>query len=74
MRFLCQPCWDRGRRRPATNLDAVKEYGSVLRCDDCNDAAGEDRDERDFAAFHGGSSWGDSGQMERAARDGAWRR
>lgn len=67
------PCWDRGERRPATNFEAVKEYGSTLMCDDCNDAAGAQRDEADFEAFHGGSSWGDSGQIERA-ENGAWRR
>lgn len=74
MRFLCSRCWDRGERRPATNFAAVREYCSVLMCDSCSDAAGEAHDQADIEAYHGASSWGDSGQMERAQEVGAWKR
>lgn len=37
MRILCTPCWDRGLRAPATNLDYVEQYGSTPRCDDCSE-------------------------------------
>lgn len=74
-RLLCSPCfYDRDRHVPATNFEAIREYGSTPRCDDCAESAAELQAEADFAAFHGGSSWGDSGQMERAREVGAWRR
>lgn len=73
---LCSPCYLRGDRTPATNLGAVRSYpvGVLLpMCDDCADEAGQAALERESAAYHGGSSWVDSAQVERAKRDGAMR-
>ena len=73
---LCSPCYLRGDHTPATNLGAVRSYPvGVLQpmCDSCSDEAGQAALERDFSAYQGGSSWGDSAQVERAKRDGAMR-
>lgn len=68
MRLLCSSCFNvRGARRPATNLDTVRAYGSTPRCDDCEASAGEAREAADFAAFHGGG-YVSAGEREATAR------
>lgn len=75
MRLLCSRCYyDFDRHVPATNLDAMADYpGMTPACDHCTEAAGMEQAEQDFASFHGGSSWMDSAQIERAHMDGARR-
>lgn len=53
-RLLCSPCYERDRRAPASNLDAVRAYGSTPRCDDCEATEGERQEAARFAAYHGG--------------------
>lgn len=70
----CWPCADDGVDALATNLEAVLAYDCTPMCDEHTQAAGEAYDEAQAAAFHGGSSWGDSAQMERARALGAVKR
>ena len=68
MTVCCKPCYEaRGVFVPATNL------GDVWRCDSCAEAVYERHQESDMSSYHGGSSWRDSAQLERAKADGAMR-
>lgn len=53
-RLLCTPCFERGRRVPAANVEDAARYHVTPRCADCLEGAAEAQAERDFAAYHGG--------------------
>lgn len=68
-RLLCTSCYyDRGRNRPAENLDAVRCYRATPRCGDCEAGIGEALEAARFAAYHGGGLVTLDEQMAEARR------
>lgn len=69
--LICETCEEHGWTERPCGCVLDPNLEDVIRCDNCNEAAWVDQQERDFRSYHGGTApqaWYDATEAVKARR------